>query len=220
LKVINAYILNGIIKINIFAMDGMVVETPPRKRPRSETPASSSSSRHINKRCRPDTLGSPSPKAVHFDPIHLEKDKILESDVPESPIVQRKATAPLSVSFASIPPRTPMTEINDPLAKLNLKASAQKKNLATPVASKSNSEGIKSVKKSARKTPGSAKSNKAQPFRIKVSLPSVLILRIVFGYVADRSSPNSNPNRHLPSSFLSYLLACGIDSEVTLDASQ
>jgi len=71
------------------------------------------------------------------------------------------------VSFA---PHTPLGEINDPFAKLNLKTSAKKKSLATPVAQKATAEGSKSVKKSARKTPGSAKTNKAQPFRIKVSL--------------------------------------------------
>jgi hypothetical protein len=64
-----------------------------------------------------------------------------------------------------------MTEINDPFAKLNLKVSAQKKHLTTPVASKSNSDETKSAKKSVRKTPGSAKANKA--FKIKVFFSSV-----------------------------------------------
>jgi hypothetical protein len=143
-------------------MDGSVIETPQRKRSRSATP-SSSSSRRVNKRFRPDTLLSLSPKSVSLDPANGDEDVVLESDVPESPIAPSRPIAALSVSFA---PNTPLREINDPFAKLNLKTSAQKKNLATPVASKTNSDGSKSVRKSARKTPGTGKSNKC--FRIKV----------------------------------------------------
>lgn len=147
-------------------MDGTVVQTPPRKRPRSSTP-SSASSHNVNKRLRPDTPPSPSPKTVRFNPINPEEDEedaVLESDVPESSIVpSSKLPAAFSVTFA---PDTPITEIDDPFAKLNIKTSAQKMHLATPIRLKINAEGSKSVKKSARKTPGSAKSNKA--FRIKV----------------------------------------------------
>jgi hypothetical protein len=90
----------------------------------------------------------------------------MDSDVPESPIVQRKAAA---VSFAA-PLLTPIREINNPFAKLNIKTSAQKKGtLATPVKLKSSADGNKSVKKSARKTPGSGKSNKPLPFKIQVA---------------------------------------------------
>lgn len=145
-------------------MDGAVIETPQRKRPRSATP-SSSSPLHVNKRFRPDTLASPSPKSVRLDPVNGDEDVVLESDVPESPIPPSKPIAALSVSFA---PNTPLREINDPFARLNLKTSTQKKNLATPVASKTNADGSKSVKKSARKTPGTGRSNKS--FRIKVFL--------------------------------------------------
>src|SRR5438046_1402868 len=144
-------------------MGVVVTETPPRKRPRSQTP-SSSSSHHVNKRFRPEILTSPTPRSVRFDPVNPDEDELLESDVPESPIAASKGTSTLSVSFA---PGTPVTEINGPFEKLKV-SSVQKKNLATPVALKSNSEGSKSVKKSVRKTPGSAKSNKALSFRIKV----------------------------------------------------
>jgi len=147
-------------------MDTAVIETPQRKRPRSATP--SSSPRHVNKRFCPDTLSSPSRKSVRLDPVNGDEDVVLESDVPESPIAHSRPIAALSVSFA---PNTPLREINDPFAKLNLKTSAQKKNLATPVTSKTNSDGTKSVKKSARKTPGTGRSNKS--FRIKVFLVSM-----------------------------------------------
>src|SRR5271170_594596 len=162
---------------------GMVMETPPRKRPRSSTPASSSS-KHVNKRVCSNPPPPPSPYTTTRNsyPTNDEEelDTVLESDVPESPITQRKDHTALSVSFA---PHTPLGEINDPFAKLNLKTSAQKKSLATPVAQKATTEGSKSVKKSARKTPGSAKTNRAQPFRIKVSVfpshaeTSLLLLR-------------------------------------------
>lgn len=96
----------------------------------------------------------------------------MESDVPESPIVQRKVNNTVSVSFATPTLMTPLREINNPFAKLNIKASAQKKitsSLATPVAIKSiATDGNKSVKKNARKTPGGGKSNKPQPFKIQV----------------------------------------------------
>ena len=90
----------------------------------------------------------------------------MDSDVPESPIVQRR---PAAVSFAA-PLFTPAREISNPFAKLNIKASAQKTaTLATPVKLKSSAEGNKSVKKSARKTPGSGKNNKPLPFKIQVT---------------------------------------------------
>jgi hypothetical protein len=144
------------------------LETPRRKRPRSN-PSSSSSSRHVNKRIRTNTISSPSPKTVRFDPIGYEEEAILESDVPESPIALKNGST-LTVSFENIPLRTPTVEIDDPFTKLNLKSSTQKTNLNTPVATKTNTDGSKSVKKSARKTPGSAKANRALPFRIKVVL--------------------------------------------------
>src|SRR5208282_3436232 len=108
-------------------MGGTVTETPPRKRPRSQTP-SSFSSPHVNKRFRPETLTSPSPRTARFDPINHNEDAILESDVPESPIAPSNEATTLSVSFA---PGTPMTEINDPFARLKV-SSAQKKTFATP----------------------------------------------------------------------------------------
>ena len=194
-------------------MDVVVTETPPRKRPRSQTP-SSSSSHHVNKRFRPETL-SPSPRAIRFDPVNTEEDQILESDTPESPIAASKGTTTLSVSFA---PRTPMTEINGPFEKLKV-SSAQKKTLATPVALKSNPEGSKSVKKSARKTPGSAKSNKALQFRIKV-FRSQLLLNIVFNHVLDRSSFDCDSYGYFSSSVSSNLLACGFDTKNILDATK
>jgi len=163
----------------------MVMETPPRKRPRSSTPSSTSSRKHVNKRVCSNGPPPPSPYTAPGNSNRTnnedDMDTVLESDVPKSPIVQRKDHTALSVSFA---PHTPLGEINDPFAKLNLKTSAQKKALATPVVSKGAVEGSKSVKKSARKTPGSAKANKAQPFRIKVFLhfqrfteTSLLLLR-------------------------------------------
>ena len=151
-------------------MESQSMCTPVRKRPRSHTP-SSVSPNHINKRhrSRSNSLTSPSPAHKHT-PFNitddLDGDTVMESDVPESPIVQRRANA---VSFAA-PPLTPIREINNPFAKLNIKASAQKKStLATRIALKSvTGDGNKSVKKSARKTPGSGKSNKPLPFKIQV----------------------------------------------------
>ena len=149
----------------------MVMETPPRKRPRLSTPSSSSSRKHVNKRICTNGLAPPSPYnstgKLYRANTEDEMDTVLESDVPESPIVQRKEQTALSVAFA---PHTPLSEINNPFAKLNLKTSAQKKALATPVVPKAAVEGSKLVKKSARKTPGSAKTNKVQPFRIKVPM--------------------------------------------------
>lgn len=90
---------------------------------------------------------------------------MLVSNVPESPVARRKGTVPVAVTFA---PNTPSGQINDPFAKLNLKTPAQQKGLSTPGAAKNDSEGTKSVRKSARKTPASVKSRKVLPFRIKV----------------------------------------------------
>lgn len=149
-------------------MDQQGMLTPVRKRPRSQTP-SSSSSNNINKRhrYRSNSLTSPSPahKYTHLNTIDdPDGDTVMDSDVLESPIVQRKAAA---VSFAAL--LTPIREINNPFAKLNIKASAQKKTtLATPVKLKSSADGSKSIKRSARKTPGSGKSNKPLPFKIHV----------------------------------------------------
>ena len=146
------------------------METPQRKRPRSETPHSLLS-RHVNKRFRRNSFISPSPKTVRFNPAieGAQNDTIDESDVPESPIKKYLQVSPVSgFPFASGQPKTPEGEINVPFAKLNLKSSTQKKNTTTPVVSKITSEGPKSINKSAKKTPGSAKSNKVLPFRIKV----------------------------------------------------
>jgi hypothetical protein len=186
-----------------------VTETPPRKRRRSETP----SSRHINKRFRPEALTSSSPRTGGFDPINHNEDAISESDVPESPIAPSKEATILSVSFA---PGTPTSVINDPFARLKV-SSAQKKTFATPVALKSNSEGSKSVKKSARKTPGSVKASKALPFRIKVLFSRTLV-SIVFLRVIDRSPFDCDSNSLLPPSISSNLLACWIDAKDILDA--
>lgn len=141
------------------------METPQRKRRRSETPSSPSSSRYVNKRFCTNTLTSPSPKIVHFDPAGDGGDTVLVSNVPESPVARRKGIVPAAVTFA---PNTPSGQINDPFAKLNLKTPAQQKGLSTPGAAKNDSEGTKSVRKSARKTPASIKSRKVLPFRIKV----------------------------------------------------
>src|SRR5579862_6878931 len=151
-------------------MDQPDTLTPVRKRPRSQTP-SSSSPNNINKRhrCRSNSLTSASPalKYTHISNIdELDGDTVMDSDVPESPIVQHRAAA---VSFAA-PLLTPVREINNPFAKLNIKASAQKTAmLATPVKLKSSADGNKSIKKSARKTPGSGKNNKPLPFTIQVT---------------------------------------------------
>jgi hypothetical protein len=146
-----------------------MLETPPRKRPRSSTPRSSSSAHRVNKRFCPNPRTSPSPRIVHFGPPPTDDDAIPESDVPESPIPNKRAN--LEVSFVA--PATPMREIKSPFERLNLKSSVQKKGgLATPVRG-GGGEGVRSVKKSARKTPGSARANKPQPFRIKVRLKVV-----------------------------------------------
>jgi hypothetical protein len=148
------------------------MSTPSRKRPCSEPPSSSSPRGH-HKRLRTEALlMSPSPKTIRLAPENNgeDVDAILESDVPESPIRQPQETGLSSVSFASSRSQTPSREITDPFSRLNIKSSAHKRNLSTPVAVKLNSEGPKSVKKSARKTPGSAKSSKVLPFRIKVFL--------------------------------------------------
>jgi hypothetical protein len=189
-----------------------VTETPPRKRRRSQTP-SPSSSHHVNKRFCPQTLTSPSLRAAPFDSIIHNEDAILESDVPESPTTPRKEATTLSVSFA---PATPMTEINNPFARLKV-SSVQKKTFTTPVVSKSNPEGSKSERKSVRKTPGSVKSNKALPFRIKVLLSRTL-LSIVFPHVIDRSPFDCDSNSFLLPSIFPDLLAW-IDAKDILDAS-
>ena len=149
-------------------MNVLGMETPVRKRCYSEI-SSSSSSRHVNKRFRSNSLASASPKVVRFNSSHHEEDPdtVMESDVPDSPIAQRKSAPPLSVSFTSAQPLTPLSNLNNPFAKLNLKASAQKKNLSTPIVVKSSTDGSKSVKKIARRTPGSAKANKSMPFRTR-----------------------------------------------------
>jgi hypothetical protein len=168
-------------------MDVLGMETPVRKRRRSATPSSlSSASRHVNKRFRSNSLASPSPKNVRFSTISYEEeqDTVMDLAIPESPISQNGTTVP--VSFAPVPPLTPTVEINNPFAKLNLKASAQKKVMSTPIASKSGTDGIKSVKKSARKTPGSGKTNKVLPFLIKVLLYYNALSPVVFN-IFDRA---------------------------------
>ena len=155
-----------------------MLETPPRKRPRS----SATRPTHINKRFCPDPRTSPSPRTVHFGPPPTDDDAVAESDVPESPIPNKRAN--LEVSFAA--PATPMREIKSPFERLNIKSSVQRKGgMATPVRG-SEGEAVRSVKKSAKKTPGSARANKPQPFRIKVSRESGLGLTfVVFGDVDD-----------------------------------
>jgi hypothetical protein len=161
-----------------------MLETPPRKRPRSSTPRSSAKRHsHINKRFCPNPRASPSPRTVHFDRPATDDDAIPDSDVPESPIPLKRTN--LEVSFAA--PETPMREIKSPFERLNLRASGQKKGgLATPVTG-GGGESVRSVKKSAKKTPGSARANKPQPFRIKVRLKSAFegLTWVVFGDVDD-----------------------------------
>jgi len=148
------------------------LETPPRKRPLSATPSSSPSSssrrHHVNKRFRRDQRPSPSPRTVRFETARPadNDDRISESDIPESPIPDKRTASDVSCA-----PVTPLQEIDVPFERLNIKSSVPKKNpLATPVRGKVlGGETSRSVKKSAKKTPGSAKANKPQPFRIKVS---------------------------------------------------
>jgi hypothetical protein len=118
-----------------------------------------------------DPLASPSPKNVRFQPVSHENDTdaVMESPIQQSPIA--KSQSRLSMSFA--PPRTPIGVSTDPFPNLKLKESLQKKTLATPVV-KSAVDGSKSAKKSARKTPGSTRSAKSMPFRIKVGWPFVV----------------------------------------------
>ena len=171
-RVLKTICTNGL-QITEPVMDrlGTVMETPFRKRPRCSTPSSSSSPfpKHVNKRICSNRPPPASPYTTIENSYTTnnqdDPDTVLESDVPESPIAQRKDHSAPSVSFA---PHTPLAEINYPFAKLNLKASAQKSCLETPVVPKTAVEGSKSAKKSGRKTPGSTKANKAQPFRIKV----------------------------------------------------
>lgn len=159
------------------------METPVRKRRRSTTPVSvSSASRHVNKRFRSNSLASPSPKNVRFSTMTLEEeqDTVMELAIPESPISQNETVE--LVSFAPVPPLTPTVEINNPFAKLNLKASAQKKVMNTPIASKSGTDAVKSVKKSARKTPGSGRANKVLPFLIKVPYYHIALSSVFFNF--------------------------------------
>ena len=151
-------------------MGGTILRTPQWKRRLSESPSSSLSS-HVNKRFCTETLASPSPKAVRFNPAidEADNDAVEESDVPESPIRERsQAPAVAELRFTSGQPNTPINGIHAPFKKLNLKTSAQKMVPATPLALKNTSEKPKSVRKSAKKTPGSTKANKVLPFRIKV----------------------------------------------------
>lgn len=151
-------------------MDTSGLETPVRKRPRSSTP-SFSSSRHANKRFRSNSIVSPSPKLVRFDSLsHGEDlDAVMESDVPESPIAARKGSGSVARESACALLTPGAGDINNPFSKLTLKTPAHRKTMATPTAAKPGTDGTKSVRKSVRKTPGSVKSQKAPPFRIKVS---------------------------------------------------
>jgi len=155
-----------------FGMDEeRMLETPPRKRPRPATPSSSSSSsrRHpVNKRFCPDQFPSLSPRTVRFEPAQTADNDgpIGESDIPESPMPDKRTSLDVLLPLA-----TPLREIDVPFERLNIKSSVPKKNtLATPVRGKVlGGENARSVKKSAKKTPGSAKANKPRPFRIQVS---------------------------------------------------
>ena len=148
-----------------------MLETPPRKRPLSATPLSSPSSsaprQHANKRFRRDQRPSPSPRTVSFEAARPadNDDHIAESDIPESPIPDKRTSSELLSPLV-----TPLQEIDVPFEGLNIKSSVPKKSaLATPVRGKVlGGDTSRSVKKSAKKTPGSAKANKPQPFRIKV----------------------------------------------------
>lgn len=144
-------------------MEGLDLDTPRRKRPRSKTP-SSSSSRRVNKRIREDSPQSPSPQASR---ARINGEHGAAEAIPNSPIAERQPQG-ASVSFASVPPQTPSATINDPFAQLNLRSSVQKKLISTPLPSEGSGDVPKSVKKSARKTPGSARKNKPHAFRIKV----------------------------------------------------
>jgi hypothetical protein len=148
-----------------------MLETPPRKRLRSETPASSARPRHqVNKRFCPRPRSSPSPRTVRFEASPTDDEAIAESDVPESPIPNKRPNLDGALLSVSLLQATPWREINAPFEKLNIKPSTQKKSrLVTPVRDKGAGETSRSGKKSVKKTPGSAKANKPQPFRIKVA---------------------------------------------------
>ena len=184
-------------------MDPAGLETPLRKRRRSTTPFSSL--RHPNKRARSSSIFSPSPKIVRFDPLsHGEDiDIVMESNVPESPIALRRSASVTAVSAQS--PQTPGgAGIDNPFAKLSLKTPRQGKENVTPMVAKS-SDHTKSAKRSARKTPGSAKSQKALPFRIKVQL-SESESHAVFFKFAHRPSCHCYSRCDYPPTSITYRL--------------
>ena len=154
----------------------MELESPAqRKRPRSNASTSPSPSRDI-KRMFIDELAPSSPKAVRFDYANDGDQMALESYVPDSPIGTTSCENSFArVSFKPLTPLTPRTkelattQISDSLAKLELKPFTHKRNLATPVAARMGLDEPKSVRKSARKTPSSPKTNKALPFQLKVN---------------------------------------------------
>lgn len=189
-------------------MGGTVLQTPQLKRRRSDSP-SSSLSNHVNKRFYSETLASPSPKAVRFDPAinGADNDAVEESDVPESPIREHsQAPAVPGLRFTSGQPNTPINGINGPLKRLNLKASAQKMVPATPLAFKATSERPKSVRKSAKKTPGSTKANKVLPFRIKVRSRDAKLMQVLV-HIINRSPVDCDANIYAPSLLFSGMLA-------------
>jgi hypothetical protein len=143
-------------------MDSSVLETPVRKRARSDTPSTRSSSR-VNKRLRSKPTSSPSPKIVRFDDC-ADDDMVMESDVPESPVQLRS----IPTLVAPTTPKTPA--LRNPFSKLTLNTPSQSKLVTTPA-----SKVVKSVKKSARKTPGSVKPLKLLPFRINVVLSGMCL---------------------------------------------
>jgi hypothetical protein len=189
-------------------MDPAGLQTPIRKRPRSTTPFSSS--RHPNKRARSNSLISPSPKVVRFDPLsHGEDlDTHMESDVPESPILARRGVSVLG--GGPVVPLTPgEAEIGGPFAKLTLKTPAHRKGVATPIAAAMSGDRTKSLKKSSRKIPGSVKSSKPLSFRIKVRSHQAVTDLVIIN-IPHRSSGYSNASGPDPSKFVPHRLASWI----------
>ena len=181
------------------------METPQRKRRRLD-PSCLAQARPVNKRARAEPLVSPSPEPVVLCALsdERENDVVMESDVPDSPNISLKQMTHFSVSFHEPRFDTPTNGMDDSFSKLNLTTSThEEKAPATPLPLRPRSETTKSVKKSARKTPGSAKSckSKLSPFRIKVtSFP--ISLSLVLGHVTYRASSYCGSHCLFPEDFL------------------
>ena len=121
---------------------------------------------HVNKRPYMESLQSERPA---FTKLAIESDEdevhMIPGSVFQSPVLLSRLAA------SARNENSPTRAIRDPFTQLSLKASPSRGHMITPITARHLDENPKSVKKSARKMPGSVKSNKPSPFRVKACLP-------------------------------------------------